>query len=556
VVSWAADVQTDIWTDLSISLDPATTQGQGYAAEATRSGKPAGTNRFCDDPRTQPWHGKARELGIASALALPLGTTPEGARRMLALYAREADYFNADEIRLLEQVAQDAALGLNLINTESRLAHSTTHDAVTGLPNAKLLMQRLRELLRQAGSVHQKVAVCVLDADMQSVTHELGLRQANTLLRAMGEQIEASCGVNDTVGVLPGERIALAISDVATMDKAESRLRQKLEQARTILSGSVVARARAGVAIFPEDGEDAEELIDRALSALDLADAEDGEPIHFFAPNLNRVLRENRALRDRLNGVIERGELSVDYQPIVSLRSGALSGFEALLRWNSPDLGDIPPERFIPLAESSGLINDIGEWLLQQVAQQASDWDGRATSGLFISVNVSAIQLRDVHFAERIGRVLDDCYNRTGRVRISMEVTESHLLKDIEKSIMLLRQLGGHGIEIILDDFGTGYSSLSYLHRLPLHVLKIDKSFTRDIVTNPLGRKMVAGIQALAHSLGLETVVEGIECIEQQKMVSAIGCTYAQGFLYDQGLSVEEVQRKWLPLPMQIIPTG
>lgn len=549
VVSWESSMPTDIWTDFSISLDPATDQGRGYVAEAVRSGKPAGSNRFRDDPRTERWHAAAIELDIASSLILPLGTTSTGVRRVLALHATAADYFNATEIRLLEQVAQDAALGLSLINTENRLAHSTTHDAVTGLPNAKLLMQRLREVLRQAAGEGQMVVVCVLDVGIQAVSNALGLRQSNTLLRALGDQIEASLDVHDTAGVLPGERIALVISDVATMDKAASRLQRKLEQARAMLSGSVATRVRAGVATFPQDGEDVEELIDKALSALDLAHAEDAEPINFFAPDLNRVLRENRALQDRLHGAIERGELSLHYQPIVSLRTGLLSGFEALLRWRHPELGNIPPDRFIPLAEGSGLINEIGEWLLQQVARQANAWDCRATSGLFISVNVSAIQLRDVHFADRIGKVLDDCYSRTGRVRIAMEVTESHLLKDVEKSIMLLRRLGGLGIEIILDDFGTGYSSLSYLHRLPLHVLKIDKSFTRDITTNPLGRKMVAGIQALAQSLGLETVVEGIESIEQQELVNAIGCSYAQGFFYDRGLPVEEVQRKWLPLP-------
>jgi len=550
VVSWAAAIPTRVGVDFSVSLDRENQESQGYIAEVVRTGKPAGSNHFRTDPRTRPWHERASELDIASSLSVPLGFTAQGCRRVLALHAGEEDYFSSREIQLIEQVAQDAVFGLNLIDTERKLAHSTTHDLVTGLPTSQLLMHRMRELVHEARADRRRLTISVIDVGIQQLSNQLGLRQSNMLLTEMGQELEARLGRGDTVGTSPGGRFSLVMSDIAKLDAAANRLAAEVNVLQAMSAGAVAGalpqRISVGVAVFPDDGEDADELFDKALAALDLAGREDGGGVRFFSAQTNRVLCENRQLLQLLQGALGRGELSLHYQPIVSLKTHALHGFEALLRWSHPELGEISPDRFIPLAESCGLIHDIGDWVVQQVVARATLWNPLVENEIFISLNVSALQLGDLDFAERVGRMLDGNYSASQRVRIALEVTESHLIGDIERSVQLLKRLSSLGLSIILDDFGTGYSSLSYLYRLPLNVLKIDRSFTIDVVSKPLVRKIVQGIHALAQSLDLETVVEGIEGVEQQRALEEIGCDFAQGFLYDRAMPVDEVQRKWL----------
>ena len=550
VVSWATAIPTRVWVDFSVSLDSPNPQSEGYIAEALRTGKPAGSNHFRTDPRTQPWHERAQELDIASSLVVPLGFTAHGRPRVLALHAATENYFAAREIQLIEQVAQDAVFGLSLIDTESKLAHSSTHDPVTGLPTTQLLMHRMRELLQEARADRQQLVISIIDVGIQKISNQLGLRQSNLLLTEMGQELEARLGRGDTVGISPGSRFSLVLSDLGHLDEVASRLAAEVAALQEISAGTAAGtlhqKISVGVAVFPDDGDDADELFDKALAALDLAGQEDGGGVRFYSAQTNQVLQENRHLLQLLHGALGRSEMSLHYQPIVSLKTGALHGFEALLRWHHPELGPIPPDRFIPLAESSGLIHDLGDWVVRQVVAQAAVWSPLAESEIFISLNVSALQLGDLDFAERVGAVLAGNYSASQRVRIALEVTESHLIGDIERSVQLLKRLSGLGLSIILDDFGTGYSSLSYLYRLPLNVLKIDRSFTADVVGKPLVRNIVQGIQALARSLDLETVVEGIEGLDQQQVLEQIGCDYAQGFLYDRALPANVAQRKWM----------
>lgn len=550
VVSWAAAMPTRVWVDFSVSLDSSDPQSQGHAAEVVRTGKPAGSNRFRTDPRTQPWHERARELDIASSLVVPLGFTAHGGRRVLALHAGEEDYFAVREIQLIEQVAQDAVFGFSLIDTESKLAHSTSHDPITGLPTAQLLMHRMRELMQEARADRKRLIISVIDVGIQQISNQLGLRQSNLLLTEMGQELEARLGRDDAVGISPGGRFSLVMSDLGNLDEAANRLAAELAALQAMgagpAAGTLHQKISAGVAVFPDDGDDADELFDKALAALDLAEREEDGGVRFYSAQTNRVLQENRQLLQLLHGALARSEMSLYYQPIISFKTGALHGFEALLRWHHPELGQIPPDRFIPLAESSGLIHELGDWVVRQVVAQATAWNPRTGNEIFISLNVSAVQLGDLDFAARFERMLEGNYSADQRVRIALEVTESHLIGDIERSVQLLRRLSGLGLSIVLDDFGTGYSSLSYLYRLPLNVLKIDRSFTADVVSKPLVRSIVQGIHALARSLDLETVVEGIEGPEQQQVLEQIGCNYGQGFFYDRALPADQAQRKWL----------
>jgi diguanylate cyclase (GGDEF)-like protein len=548
-VSWAGPGSA-VLAGMLVSLDDSVAEGRGPTAASARGDVVSVSNRFIEDASTAAWHALAPQLGIGSALALPMGVTPEGRRRVLTVYAREADYFVVDEIQLIEQVAHDAAFGLHLMATEQVLAHASSHDSVTGLPNHLLLKERLGDAIWRARSSQKKVVVSVLEVGFQQVVSQWGSQQGHALFKQTGETIEASLSAMDMVGVLTGARFAIIMSDIEELDTAEWRIASLVDRLRALqvpaTHGSITPMVKVGVSIFPDDGGGHEDLIDQALEVLTQAEQEGDESIRFFAPAISCALQENRILAQELHDAIGRNELILHYQPIVILETGALRGFEALLRWMHPTRGEISPERFIPLAESSGLISAIGEWVVEQAARQAAAWTRLGVTGLSITINVSAIQLRDIHFAGRIRRLLESVGMRSTAVSLAMEVTESQLIVDVEKSIALLNELKAMGIAIIIDDFGTGYSSLSYLHRLPLDVLKIDKSFTKNIDTSPQDQKMVAGILALAQSLGLETVAEGIERVEQLQVVKRMGFTYGQGFFYDRGLPVGELQRTWL----------
>lgn len=552
VVHWATATPTDFWRDFSVSLDSRDAQGQGYLAEVVRTGKAAGSNHFRTDPRTEAWHERACELDIASSLALPLGFTAHGNHRVLALHAVEEDYFSTGEIRLIEQIAQEAVFGLNLIDIESQLTHSTTHDVITGLPNAQLLMQRMGELMQQAQQARTRLTISVIDVGVQQISNRLGLIEGNLFLTGLGREIEAGLGRGDTLGISPAGRFLLVTGDISNLDETADHLAARVLELQAISAAananSPLQKITVGVAVYPDDGENVDGLFDKALAALDLAEQNHVGGIRFFSAHTNRVLQENRQLLQLLHGAIERGELALHYQPIVSLKTRKLHGFEALLRWTHPTLGSIPPDRFIPLAEGSGLIHEIGDWVVRQVLAQAAVWNSLVAHDIYISLNVSAVQLNDPDFSERVGRMLDGNHAPADRVQLAMEVTESHLIGDIERSVRLLKRLSSLGFAIVLDDFGTGYSSLSYLYRLPLNVLKIDQSFITNVASESLARQIVQGIQALAQSLGLETVVEGVEEVDQQQVLESLGCNYAQGFLYDRALPAAEAQRRWLGL--------
>lgn len=548
VVTWAG-APNEVLGSLAISLDSDFPESEGYVAEVVRTGQARWTNDFQSDPRTRPWHAFAREMNVHSTLVVPMGATSPEQTRILVLHANERNYFAAQEIRLIELIAQDAAIGLKLADIEKALDHTSSHDTITGLPNETLLMQRMQYVVDRATRLRHTLAIAVLDMDIQSATNKLGLRQGNDLLRQLAQTLESRLDMPDAVGVLGWGRFVIVLDDIGTLDAVANQLRDTIAALRT-LSGTITKDfihmdIRAGIAIFPKDGTQCEQLLDVALATLDMTRDDSGEPVMFYTPETNRLLNENRTLQKDLRDAIEHDQLTLVYQPILSLETGALNGFEALLRWRHPAMGMIPPGRFIPLAEASGLIPEIGLWVIRQVALQAMAWQCLGATDLFISLNVSPLQLSDSHFVDKVRQLLPMPGMRSENVRLGMEVTEGHLIRDIRTSVDVLGKLRDMGIIIILDDFGTGYSSLSYLHHLPVDIVKIDKSFIHNIGTSKPNQKLVMGIHALAQSLGMLTVAEGIENADQKRIMQHMGCTYGQGFLFGSAMSPELIQSSW-----------
>lgn len=546
-VSWAGS-GTEHIASLALPLDTARPEAKGPAVTAARESRVAVVNRFMQDPITAAWHALGLRLGIRSAAAFPLSFDEHSVQRVLALYAAEENYFEAEELRLLEQLAQDAALGLHRIATEQALAHASTHDAVTGLPNQTLLEDRLDYAIASAHGRSRSLAVIVLDVGFQRITTQIGWHAAYDFLRQTGREIAALLRESDVIGCLPGARFAIALVDLDDVAVAQRRSQQMLDRVGAITAQAhpeiALPSLRAGVSVFPADGDRAAVLLDKAQVAL-LAARDAAAPFQFFAPEVNIALQENRKLERYLRDAIENGELALHYQPIIEVVSGQLRGFEALARWTSPDLGEVPPAKFIPVAENSGLIGPIGEWVLAAAARQAFAWQRAGATNLRIALNLSPWQLRDPGFPERAGKLLAGLGGRLEGVTLAMEITESQLITDIDSGIAFLTQLKALGIALYVDDFGTGYSSLSYLHRLPVDALKIDRSFTERLETSPQSRSIVQSIIALAAALDLAAIAEGIERQDQLDVIRRLGCRYAQGFLLGRPMTSAAAERLW-----------
>ena len=548
-VSWAGAHAQEI-ASLRLPLDADATVGSSPSVTAACEGVVAVSNHYLADPRMMHWHHLGQQIGIQSAAAFPLGFAADGRRRTLTLCVDREGYFEADELQLLEQLAHDAAFGLHMIATEQALAHTLTHDASTGLPNGVLLLQHLRDALHRARGTRKGVVVSVLEIGLQRLVSQWGSQPADEMFTCIGREIEAQLGEDDFVGVLAGARFALIMGNLERIDDAERQIEALLTRLQAVRIPQrdefMAATPRVGVAVFPDDGHDPHELLDRAQTALVVRHSGHGVAVHFYAPAISLSLQENRRLEQQLRSAMAGNELALHYQPIIDLASGALHGFEALLRWNHPDLGQVPPARFIPLAESSGLILPLGDWVMNEALRQAQAWERLGASNLVITLNVSAVQTRDAHFGERVGQLLRAAGGLPAAVRLALELTESQLMADIDASASLLAQLKAAGIEIIIDDFGTGYSSLSYLHRLPVDGLKIDRSFTASIDSSRKAAMIVEGILALARSLEIATVAEGIERAEQIEQVKRMGCRYAQGFWFDRALTAQAAEQKWI----------
>ena len=302
----------------------------------------------------------------------------------------------------------------------------------------------------------------------------------------------------------------------------------------TLNGEELFVTARLGIAVSPRDGDEAEMLIRHAEAAVRLPPAEAGGAFHFYTAEIDQQAMERLELEKALRRALERRELSLHYQPVVDLQTLEVVGAEALMRWQHPVLGAVSPARFIPVAEETGLIVPLGEWALETALAQSRHWQARGLP-VTVAVNLSVKQLQQADFAERLAGLLE----AAGPTRLALEITESLLMKAPERYVALLNALRTQGLSIYIDDFGTGYSSLTYLKRLPVDTLKIDISFVRDIARDPEDAAIVKAIVALAHSLGMKAIAEGVETAEQFSALRALSVDAAQGFLFSPAVPAE-----------------
>jgi diguanylate cyclase (GGDEF)-like protein/PAS domain S-box-containing protein len=406
-------------------------------------------------------------------------------------------------------------------------------DTLTGLPNRQLFRDRCADLLTQAGK--NPVGVLILDLDrFKGINDTFGHEVGDLLLQAVSERLVGRLEKGAILARLGPDEFAVALPDIDSPEKL-SFLAEKI---LLVLSAPVELESQPlfcsvsiGLALYPSDGSNVDTLVKHAGVALHRA-KEQGASYRFYAPEMNLVTGQRLAMETHLRQALERQELSLHYQPQIELVSGRVIGMEALLRWDSPALGSISPARFIPLAEETGLILPIGEWVLETACQQARKWHQAGFAGLRMAVNISACQFKQADFVDRIDRILQT----TGLdpKYLEVELTEGIVMERSEETLLTLTDLKVRGIKLAIDDFGTGYSMLSYLKYFPIDRIKIDRSFVRDITTDSDDAAITEAIVVMAHSLKLKVVAEGVETEEQLEFLRRCGCEEVQGYYFSR----------------------
>jgi diguanylate cyclase (GGDEF)-like protein len=463
------------------------------------------------------------------------------------LSARSGLAYLDNEIGALARSFDDMAITLDgrirdISRAESEKHRLAFYDPLTDLPNRRLLRDRLEVAMARSRRQGAGFALAYLDIDnFKHINDSLGHSAGDQLLKIVASRYQAVLREDDFVCRLGGDEFAVILHDIQQDLSVASVLTKLLEttfESVVLEAREVLVTASIGVAMFPKDAEDVATLEKDADIALYAAKDEGKNTFRMFSEELTRSSRERINLIHSLQHALDRGELTLHYQPKIDNSSGKVTGVEALLRWDSPEYGMIPPDRFIPLAEESRLIMPIGEWVLRTACQQQVDWKNQGCE-LSMAVNLSAVQFKAPDLIEHIKSIIE----QTGidPEQLELELTESCLVDKPEQAIKILERLRALRCNIAIDDFGTGYSSLSYLKNFPVTVLKIDRSFVKDLSSNSSDRAIAQSVVNLANNLEMVTVAEGVEHQHQQTVLEEIGCNYVQGFLHCRPVPPEEI---------------
>jgi len=437
---------------------------------------------------------------------------------------------------------------------EAKLEFLAHHDALTELPNRALFLDRLQEALKRANRHHNTIGLLFIDLDrFKTINDSLGHPIGDELLRAVAQRLTACVRESDVVARLGGDEFTVLLDELSDSNNAgKIALKMLSTLASPILLGGqeLTVSGSIGISCYPQDGSDAETLLKNADLAMYNAKEAGRNMFRFYAAEMNMRVQETLAMTNDLRRALQRGEFVLHYQPRYQLASGRITGMEALIRWQHPELGLVPPLKFIPLAEETGLIIPIGEWVIRAACEQMKYWRSSGLAKLRVAVNLSPRQFQQDDLTKRISSILQE----TGLdgTDLEVEVTEGMAMQDAVTTVRMLKELKAVGIAISIDDFGTGYSSLSYLKRFPIDHLKIDRSFVSDLQDNPEDVAIVRAIIALAKGLGLSVTAEGVETEEQRKLLQLFGCDEGQGYLFSKPLPAEDIEKLLKAAPLTV----
>ncbi|MDH5534154.1 MAG: EAL domain-containing protein, partial [Betaproteobacteria bacterium] len=435
---------------------------------------------------------------------------------------------------------------------EERIRHLAHYDALTNLPNRVLLYDRIERGIAQTKRGGRPTGLLFIDLDrFKNINDSLGHAVGDSLLRAVAERVVACTRHTDTVSRLGGDEFVVVLTDLAQPGDC-SMVAQKivvaLSQPFRLSGRDLHVTPSIGICIYPQDGQDVETLMRNADAAMYHAKESGRNNYQFFTDAMNAAAQQRLQLESDLRRALEREEFVLHYQPQIELATGEIVGVEALIRWRHPQRGIIAPGEFIPAAEESGLIDPIGDWVLRVACAQVGEWQRQGYPRLQVAVNFSARQFRRESLMKSVEQALEQA--QLAAESLEVEITESLLIQYADKTINKVTEMSKLGIQLSIDDFGTGYSSLSYLKRFPINTLKIDQSFVRDITTDEDDAAIVTAVVAIAHSLRLVVVAEGVETPEQLAFLKRLDCDRAQGYLFSRPLPSDELfrlLREWKP---------
>ncbi|WP_051321528.1 putative bifunctional diguanylate cyclase/phosphodiesterase [Chrysiogenes arsenatis] len=447
--------------------------------------------------------------------------------------------FQAGNRYLLQFTLRDITLRKRY---ELQLQHLATHDELTGLANRTLLLDRLDHCIHLAHRASQMVAIFVMDIDRLKVVNDsLGHSCGDQLLCAIASRLRKQFRQADTLACMGGDKFVVVLSDVHDIDQVlhvAGKINTFFEQPFPTDSHEVTVSASTGVAIFPNDSREPEQLLRNADLAMARSKKLGGNMLTFYSPEMNQRIFETLELENGIRHALQREEFRLYYQPKVDIKSGKIIGCEALLRWEHSKRGLISPLEFIPLAEETGLIVPLGSWVINEAMRQGQLWQQQGLPPIDIAINISPRQFRQGNLLN----IMKEGIRRSGidPCRLELEITESVIMDEPEKACHTMRELKQLGIRLSLDDFGTGYSSFNYLRKLPVDALKIDKSFINDVTTDSSGASIVASIIGIAKNLGLQAVAEGVEHFDQLYFLVGCECDSYQGFLFSKPIPADE----------------
>ena len=535
-------------TDIKCLLSSSEDAPKSMVAQVIREKKAVVSNDSLSDSRVL-FGQKYAESGVRSMAVLPLIVADE-AVGVLALYSSEIEFFQKEELKLLTELAGDIAFAIDHIGKQERLNYLAYYDALTGLANRSLFLERVAQYMRSAVSGGHKLALFLLDLErFKNINDSLGRPAGDALLKQVAAWLTYSTGDANLLARIDADHFALVMPEVRPdgdlVRLAEKTMETFLEHPFHLNDAVFRIAAKVGIALFPDDAADADTLFRNAEAALKKAKAS-GDRCLFYTQKMTAAVARKLTLENQLRQALDNEEFALYYQPKVNLVSGKITSAEALIRWNDPRTGLVPPGKFIPILEETGLIYEVGRWALRKAIEDYLRWRSAGLTAVRIAVNVSPLQLRNRGFIAEIEQVIGiDAHAAAG---LELEITESLIMEDVNHSIVSLQAIRAMGITIAIDDIGTGFSSLSYLAKLPVDTLKIDRSFVIDMTAGPEGLALVSTIIDLAHSLKLKVVAEGVETEEQSRLLRLLSCDEMQGFLFSKPVPSEIFETRFLAL--------
>ncbi|MEO6423144.1 MAG: EAL domain-containing protein [Candidatus Nitrotoga sp.] len=513
------------------------------AVRAVQEKVPVVCNDIDSAPQLVHWHIDASQRGYRSMGVFPL-IEDNQLVGLFVLYASEPNFFDMEEIKLLTELTANISYALEYIKKEEKLNYLAYNDVLTGLPSRTLFHDRLAQALTNAHRHEDKLGVLFIDLDnFKNVNDSLGHHAGDILLKQVAVMFSTCMREGDTVARMGGDEFVVILDSMKSDDEAwmvSQKILKLMAKPLTIEGHELLVTCSIGIALYPKDGEDVKALLQSADGALYLAKNIGRNNAQFCTAAMNAKALERLTLEKDLRQAINRQEFLLHYQPRVDLVSGEITGMEALVRWQHPDQGLLYPTTFIPVAEESGLIVPIGEWVLRTACEQNKAWQLAGHKPVSIAVNLSARQFKQQDLVDIVTRILKE--TELDPSYLELELTESMVMHNVEMAIAILTQFSAIGVKLSIDDFGIGYSSLNYLKHFPISFLKIDQSFVRDITTNRDDAIIAKIIISMAHDLGLKVIAEGVETEGQNSFLCLHHCDEIQGYLFSKPIPAEELE--------------